>query len=157
MADDGRVVWQPDVARLVMRRTDSAVFAALRRRGSVRIDDEGALDIDPDAPGTCDGVVNLFGRGHGARPLGDAPVVVVSKLMLALFLVVWRGCRSGLLGRNEGRHCRSFICLVRRPSVALSDCAPLERYTRGKSSQIYEEETPGWINARWGNLECSKY
>lgn len=117
MADDGCVVWQANITRLVMRWTDSAVIAAvLRWRCDIRIDDEGALDIDLDAAGACDGVVNLFRRGHGARPLGCALVLlvgdIVSVLLIALSLqlvmVVWRGCRDGLVGRYEGRHGRLF-------------------------------------------------
>lgn len=117
MADDGCVVWQADITRLVMRWTDSAVIAAiLRRRGGIRIDDEGALDIDLDASWTCDGVVNLLRRGHGARPLdwalgllvvGIVPVLLIA-LELQLVMVVWRGCRDRLVGRYEGRHCRLF-------------------------------------------------
>lgn len=115
VADDGRVVWQADITRLVMRRTDSAVVAAvLRRRCGIRVDDEGALDIDLDAAGARDGAVNLLGRGHGARPLCCAPgllvVDIVSVLLVALplqvVMVVWRGCRDRLVGRYKGRHCR---------------------------------------------------
>lgn len=124
MADDGCVVWQADITRLVMRRTDSAVVAAvLRRRRGIRIDDEGALDVDLDAARTGDGAVNLFRRGHGARPFGCAPglllvVDIVSALLIALSLqlvmVVWRGCRHRLVGRYKGRHCRLFALLFFR-------------------------------------------
>lgn len=115
VADNGRVVWQADIARLVMRRTDSAVVAAvLRRRCGIRVDDEGALDIDLDAAGPRDGVVNLLGRGHGARPLccapglvvGIVPVLLVAPLQLVMVMVVWRGCCDRLVGRYKGRHCR---------------------------------------------------
>lgn len=115
MADDGRVVWQADITRLVMRWTDSAVVAAiLRRRCGIRVDDEGALDIDLDAAGPRDGAVNLLRRGHGARPLCCAPgrlvVGIVSVLLVALplllVMVVWRGCRDRLVGHYKGRHCR---------------------------------------------------
>lgn len=118
VADDGCVVWQADITRLVMRRTDSAVVAAvLRRCCGIRVDDEGALDIDLDAAGACDGVVNLLSRGHGARPLCCAPglvVGIVSVLLVALplqlVMVVWRGCRDRLVGRYRGRHCPFFAC-----------------------------------------------
>lgn len=133
MADDGCVVWQANITRLVMRWTDSAVIAAvLRWSCGIRIDDEGALDIDLDASRTCDGAVNLFCRGHCARPLGCALrlllVDIVSVLLIALSLqlvmVVWRGCRDRLVGRYEGRHCRLFsvlffLLLLRRLGSAL--------------------------------------
>lgn len=121
MADYSRVVWQPDVACLVMRRTDSSIVAAvLRRCCSVRVNNEGAGDIDLDASGVCDCIVDFFCRSHGSRPLGYALLLVVVGLVLIMPLslqlvietVVWRGSRGGLLGRNEGRHCRFFFCLL---------------------------------------------
>lgn len=120
MADHSRVVWQPDVACLVMRRTDSSIVAAvLRGCCSVRVNNEGAGDIDLDASRACDCIVDFFGRCHGPRPLGYALLLVVVGLVLIMPLslqlviktVVWRGSRGGLLGRNEGRHCRFFLCL----------------------------------------------
>jgi hypothetical protein len=69
VANDGCVVGQPDVARLVMTRTDSAVLAGLEgRRSGIGVDDEGALEVDAHASRSSDGAVNLVGRGHGPGP-----------------------------------------------------------------------------------------
>lgn len=74
VAHHGRVVRQPDVARLWMRWTHAAIDgsqpsgrgAGTRGRGGrVRVDDECALDIDLDAAGAVNGAVNLLGRRHG--------------------------------------------------------------------------------------------
>lgn len=79
VAHHGRVVRQPDIARLVVRGTAPAVALGgprggprrRRGRGRVRVHDKGALDVDADAAGPRYRVVNLLGRrghGHGPRP-----------------------------------------------------------------------------------------
>jgi hypothetical protein len=74
VADDSIVVGQADVAGLVMRGTMAAsavgvgtiagAAIAKGRRRRVRVDDEGALDVDLDAARAYDGAVNVVGRRH---------------------------------------------------------------------------------------------
>lgn len=65
MADDGRVVGQADVSRVVL-----VVLAA--RCGGLVAHDEGTLDVDAHIAGVQDGVMNV-GLGSGAsRARGHA-------------------------------------------------------------------------------------
>lgn len=74
MADHGGVVWQSDIARLVMRRASAPIAvgagrAAHRWGRCIRIDDKSALNIDLDAARPGNGVVDLLRRNHSPRRL----------------------------------------------------------------------------------------
>lgn len=71
MAHYGSVVGQTNVLRLVMVGGGAAIgmmscVGAVGRRGAL-IDNESALDVDPDAAWVVDGAVNLGGGGGCPR------------------------------------------------------------------------------------------
>lgn len=76
MAHDGGVIGQANITRFAGRGT-----AGTRAwGGQIRIDNEGALDIDLDTAGSVDAAVNLLGRGAHCACSSSRVVVVVHLL-----------------------------------------------------------------------------
>ena len=101
MTNNGGMVWQPDILRVVIRGA-----SAIPRRSASLIDDEGALDVYLHGSGVDESGIDLGGAGGRSRSAGmvrGGAVVGGGSFGTSVSAPVRHRCRVGLV--CLGRHC----------------------------------------------------